>query len=450
MAASSAGAWSWNTRTNESSWDERFHAMYDFPPEDPRTFDAWVARLHAGDRPRVLARIAEMLRTPGDDEWNMEYRAVSPDRGVLWMQGLGRAERAVDGEIESISGINLDITERKRAEEKTRESEEQLRLFFDSAPAAVAMVDRDMRYLAASRRWLQDYGLVDDVIGRCHYDVFPEIPESWKAIHERCLAGAVEASEEDPFERTDGSIQWLKWQVHPWRTAGGEVGGLIMMSEDLTPTRKWIKTQEILIEELQHRTRNLISVVEAIARQTMATTGSVEAFMTEFTTRLAGLSRVQGLLSRSDRDPITVGTLVRMELEAVGPQTTSSRTRIDGPNVRVRKRSAQMLALAFHELATNAQKYGALANDDGRLAVSWAIERNANDRASLAVEWVETGIKQRLDLAAPQRCGYGRTLIEKGLPYALSAQTTFELSEHTFRCAIRLPLEDEINGGAGG
>jgi PAS domain S-box-containing protein len=307
-----------------------------------------------------------------------------------------------------------------------------------------------MKYLAVSRRWLQDYGLVDDVIGRSHYDVFPEIPERWKAIHGRCLSGAVEASEEDPFERADGSIQWIKWQVHPWRTAGGEVGGLIMMSEDFTETRGWIKTQEILIEELQHRTRNLISVVEAIARQTMATTGSVEAFMTEFTTRLAGLSRVQGLLSRSDREPITVGTLVRMELEAVGPETTSSRTRIEGPTVRVRKRSAQMLALAFHELVTNAQKYGALASDEGRLAVCWAIDKCANDRVFLAVDWLETGIKQRLDRAAPQRCGYGRTLIEKGLPYALSAQTSFELTEQTFRCTIRLPLDDDNNGGAGG
>lgn len=450
MAASSAGAWSWNARTNESSWDDRYHAMYDFSAEDPRTYEAWVARIHSEDRPRVLARLTEMMQTPEDDEWNMEFRAVSPTRGVLWMQGIGRAERSADGRIVSLSGINLDITDRKRAEEKIRESEAQLRLFFDSAPAAVAMFDRDMKYIAVSRRWLQDYSLVDDVIGRSHYDVFPEIPERWKAIHRRCLAGAVEASEEDRFERADGSIQWLKWQVHPWRTAGGEVGGLIMMSEDFTETRKWIQTQALLIEELQHRTRNLISVVEAIARQTMASTGSVDEFMSEFTTRLAGLSRVQGLLSRSDREPITIGALVRMELEAVGPEANSSRTWIAGPDVRLRKRSTQMLALAVHELATNAQKYGALASDEGRLAVTWDIDRTANDQTCVALEWLETGIKQRLDRAAPARCGYGRTLIERGLPYALSAQTVFELGDHTFRCAIRLPLEEESNGGSGG
>lgn len=449
MEASSAGAWSWNARTNESTWDDRYHAMYDFADDEPRSYEAWVERIHPEDRPRVMARLKHLLGTPGDDEWNVEFRAVSPRRGILWMHGLGRAVRAADGQVLSLTGINIDITARKRNEEKIRESEEQLRIFFESAPAAVAMFDRDMKYLAVSRRWMEDYGLVEDVIGRSHYDVFPEIPERWKEIHRRCLAGAVEVSEEDKFERADGSIQWLKWQIHPWRTATGEVAGIIMMSEDITEIRAGLERQELLIAELQHRTRNLISVVEAIARQTMASTDSVEGFMSEFTTRLAGLSRVQGLLSLSDREPITIGRLVHMELEALGARASWPRTTIDGPEVRLRKRSVQTLALCIHELTTNAQKYGALASDRGRLSVQWEIDRSAASRPCLALEWVETGIKDRLDRASSQRCGYGRTLIEQGLPYALSAKTVFELGEDTFHCAIRVPL-DEISGDAGG
>jgi PAS domain S-box-containing protein len=449
MAASSAGAWSWNARTNQSTWDDRYHAMYDFAPAEPRTFDAWASRIHPADRARVLGRLNEITRTPGDDEWNVEFRAVSPSRGVVWMQGLGRAVRDAEGQVSCLTGINLDITERKRAEEKIRQSEEQLRLFFDSAPAAVAMVDRDMRYLAVSRRWLRDYGLTGDVIGRSHYEVFPEIPERWKEVHRRCLAGAVEVSEEDRFERADGSVQWLKWQIYPWRTSDGGVGGLTLLTEDITETKGWIESQEMLIAELQHRTRNLISVVEAIARETMATTGSIDGFMAEFTTRLSGLSRVQGLLSRSDREPVTIGALVRMEIDAVAPGRISSRVKVEGPDVRLRKRSVQILALAIHELATNAQKYGALASDEGRLSVRWVLDRDVDDRALLALEWLETGIEQRLDRAAPRRCGYGRTLIERGLPYALSARTSFELEEHTLRCSIRLPLDERTGEVAG-
>jgi two-component system CheB/CheR fusion protein len=205
-----------------------------------------------------------------------------------------------------------------------------------------------------------------------------------------------------------------------------------------------LESQEVLIGELQHRTRNLISVVEAIARETMATTGSVDAFMAEFTTRLAALSRVQGLLSRSERHPITIGALLGMELGAVGAAVESPRVTVSGPEVQLRKRSVQTLALAIHELATNARKYGALANDTGQLEVRWNVEPCGVEGCScLVLEWRETGTKQRLDRAAPRRCGYGRTLIEQGLPYALSAQTEFELEDDTFRCSIKLPLEPE-------
>jgi PAS domain S-box-containing protein len=111
----------------------------------------------------------------------------------------------------------------------------QLRLFVDQAPSAIAMFDRDVRYIAVSRRWLRDYGIDhQDVIGRCHYEVFPEISGEWRAIHQRCLRGEVLAREEDPFLRADGSLQWLRWEVRPWRDDAGLIGGLVMFSVDLT------------------------------------------------------------------------------------------------------------------------------------------------------------------------------------------------------------------------
>jgi PAS domain S-box-containing protein len=114
-------------------------------------------------------------------------------------------------------------------------SDHCLRLFVEHAPAAIAMLDREMRYLAVSRRYLVDYRLHEtDVIGRCHYDVFPEIPERWKEVHRRCLAGAVEKNDEEPFARADGRTDWVKWEIHPWRTEAGDVGGLMMFTEVVT------------------------------------------------------------------------------------------------------------------------------------------------------------------------------------------------------------------------
>ncbi len=129
--------------------------------------------------------------------------------------------------------IRADI-ERARAEAALRTREGQLGLFIDHAPAALAMFDPQMRYLAVSRRWLEDYGLQAPVLGRSHYDVFPEIGSRWREVHRRCLGGATERCDEDRFDRADGTTQWLRWEVLPWRAATGAIGGIVIFSEDIT------------------------------------------------------------------------------------------------------------------------------------------------------------------------------------------------------------------------
>ncbi len=128
---------------------------------------------------------------------------------------------------------------RERVEEALRESEERLRLFIGHTPVALAMLDRQMRYLYFSRRWLSDFNLGDrDLTGLSHYEVFPEIPEYWKAAHRRALSGEVAQAESDRFERADGSVQWLHWEVRPWRDRTGEVAGVVIFSEDVTERKQ--------------------------------------------------------------------------------------------------------------------------------------------------------------------------------------------------------------------
>jgi PAS domain S-box-containing protein len=138
------------------------------------------------------------------------------------------------GERYAISTMQ-DITERRQAEAALRESEARLRLFIEHAPAAIAMFDRDLRYLAVSRRFISDYRLpADEIIGRAHYDIFPEIPERWRDIHRRCLAGAIERADDDPFPRADGTLDWVRWEIRPWREPSGEIGGILLFSEVVT------------------------------------------------------------------------------------------------------------------------------------------------------------------------------------------------------------------------
>lgn len=173
-----------------------------------------------------------------------------------------------------------------RVEQSLRESEAKLRLFIEHAPAALAMFDADMRYLFASRRWLTDHCLEwSDVVGKSHYEVFPESPERWKEIHRRGLAGAIEKGDEDAFVRLDGRIDWLRWEIRPWYKDGGAVGGIVAMSEDIT--------QEI---ETRQALRKLSLAVEQSPNSVIITdlNGRIE-YVNEAFTRVTGYGREEAV-----------------------------------------------------------------------------------------------------------------------------------------------------------
>jgi two-component sensor histidine kinase len=236
---------------------------------------------------------------------------------------------------------------------------------------------------------------------------------------------------------------WFQSRAVPVRDATGSIREWLGTSTDIDHLRGLQEQQHVMVAELQHRTRNLIAVVTSIAQETLVQTGPGEAFVGKFHDRLSALSRVQGLLSRSTEAPITIDAVVRMELEALGvgePHAT-----LEGPPVPLRASMVQTLALALHELATNARKYGALATLQGSLAVSWftrSADASAVHNLWLVLDWRETGAPPIL--RGPERAahrGYGRELIEDALPFALGARTRFELDEQGVRCRIELPLD---------
>jgi two-component sensor histidine kinase len=175
----------------------------------------------------------------------------------------------------------------------------------------------------------------------------------------------------------------------------------------------------------------------------LAQTGPGQTFVAQFQDRLAALSRVQGLLSRATEAPVTIEALVRMELAALG--VGEPRAVLNGPPVSLRPSLVQTLALALHELATNARKYGALSTPRGALLISWSTcDENAGSARGLwlVLDWWEIGpdlIDRGSDRA--EHRGYGRELIEEALPFALGARTRFELAEGGVRCRIELPLD---------
>src|SRR6266550_3853390 len=245
--AACIGTFDWNIRTGVNTWTPELEAMYGLPPGGfGGTQTAFENLVHPDDRAGVIKLVDAAMKSgqPTKDEW----RVVWADGSVHWIAGCWQVFMEASGEPSKMIGVNVDVTERKLAEEARLEvnraleaqaallqsREELLKIFVKNVPAAVAMLDRDMRYLQVSDRWCTDYlrGRTQ-ILGRSHYEIFPDIPDRWKQLHRRALAGETLRAEEDRWDR-EGGTTWLRWEIRPWQNLDGLPGGVVIFSEDIT------------------------------------------------------------------------------------------------------------------------------------------------------------------------------------------------------------------------
>jgi PAS domain S-box-containing protein len=187
----------------------------------------------------IVNHVIAQLQGGADSLPPSENRNYTKDGSVIYCKWYSSAIRDKEGNITSYLSLVSDMSRQRFVEQNLSEREEQLRLFIEHSPAALAMFDTEMRYIVYSHRWLTDYNLGErDLTGKTHYEVFPTVPQHWKDIHQRCLRGAIEKNDEDLFEREDGSIDWVKWEVHPWYKGSGEIGGIIMFTEVITQQKE--------------------------------------------------------------------------------------------------------------------------------------------------------------------------------------------------------------------
>jgi PAS domain S-box-containing protein len=174
---------------------------------------------------------------------------------MVWLKSNGRGFFDADGRLLRVIGIVADVSDQKLAEEELRASEERLMIFVKNVPAGVAMLDRDMRYLQVSDRWCSDYlpGRAQ-ILGRSHYEIFPDMPDRWKEVHRRALQGETLRADEDRWDGQDGT-HWARWEVRPWKTAEGAVGGILIFAEDITHRKQ-------MEEALSGMTRKLVEAQE--------------------------------------------------------------------------------------------------------------------------------------------------------------------------------------------
>ncbi|HJW26584.1 MAG TPA: PAS domain S-box protein [Rhodocyclaceae bacterium] len=233
QAVARTGSWRIDVEGKALHWSLEAHRIFGIPPGTPLTYDTFLAAVHPEDREYVDRMWQAALQGA---PYDLVHRVVA-DGQVKWVRERGELEVDREGRLVGGYGSCQDVTELQAVQAALRSSEARLALFIENAPVALAMVDREMRYLAVSRRWRTDYCLEGrDLAGVCHYDAL-DIPDAWKLNHRRALAGATVSNSGDPLDLADGSRKWIRSEIHPWHDSAGEVGGLIIFTEDITAAK---------------------------------------------------------------------------------------------------------------------------------------------------------------------------------------------------------------------
>jgi PAS domain S-box-containing protein len=260
-------AYEWDAATDLITRSSESAHILGINETEPITGQEVLAKVHPDDRERLKDAVAAL--SPEKPYLHLSYRMIRPDNTAIWVERSSRAHFDGRGTLLRIIGMVADITDRKRAEEAVlemnraleaqasllRSREELLRVFVKNVPVAVAMLDRDMRYLQVSDRWRTDYlpGRAE-ILGRSHYEIFPDMPERWKEVHRRALQGETLRADEDRWDGQDGP-RWARWEVRPWMTAQSDVGGILILAEDITHRKK-------MEEELSDMSRKMIESQE--------------------------------------------------------------------------------------------------------------------------------------------------------------------------------------------
>ena len=271
------------------------------------------ADLFPPEQARMLRQIDLSILASGETRTGEEQLSLpgQPDAVFLATKGLVRDAR---GERIGVFGISRDITERSRQQRLLAESRAQLRTFVEQAPISVAMFDRDMCYLAASQRWRASFGLASsDLVGVSHYTLLPDLPERWRELHARGLAGEHLQSDMDLWERSDGQRQWLRWAIQPWQDERGEVGGIIIVTDDLTAQMRLLDQQRIAAVALEAADAIVITDAHSIVQQVNSAYCEITGYSRE-----EAIGRRQGDLVRSGKQGAEFYRAMWSELATVG------------------------------------------------------------------------------------------------------------------------------------
>ena len=351
-----------------------------------------------------------------------------------------RPYRTVDNVIDGVVITFIDITERKAAEVELAERERRFRALVEASSQIVWTTNAEGEAEEDSPSWRaftgqtfeqwKGFGALDAV--------HPDDRQRTAALWKKALAEKTPIHNEYRLRNASGDWRWTAARAVPLMV-DGTVTGWVGMNLDITERKRAETQNELLLHELNHRVKNTLATVVAIAQQTIKTSPSPEDFRQTFLTRIVALSNTHNLVTRAGWRPVALKALVEMELAPFQIDKHQPRWSMAGEDILLEPGTALALGLALHELSTNAAKYGALSAPSGRIEVTWRIA-NASDGRRLHLTWNEAGGPR---VIPPKRKGFGTRLIEDGLTHELEGIVHIDYDPAGVRCTIAIPLPPE-------
>jgi len=342
--------------------------------------------------------------------------------------------------VERVAERTWEAVERARAELALRDSEVRFQQFGKASAAGLWIRDATnltMEYVSPAMGTI--YGVrPEDLLGdvaKWAALLVPEDRDGALGHVESARQGKAGVHEFRIRRQSDQSFRWIRSTDFPLEQDGhvGRIGGI---AEDVTDAKLAVQHQAILLAELQHRVRNIMAMIRSMANRTADGSLSVREYRELLEGRLLALVRVQALLMREANAGGSLQSILESEISAQAD--SAGQYELNGPEIMLPPKMVEVLTLAFHELATNALKYGALSVSSGRLAVTWHL-LDRRGRTWLALDWSETGAPPR---APPERRGFGSELIEKRIPYELKGSGRLSFEPDGVRCHMELPLQE--------
>ena len=399
-----------------------------------------IAILAAPDRENEMPAILKRIRR-GEKIEHFETVRRRKDGSLIDISLTVSPIHDQKGRIVGASKIARDITENKRAEQALLESEERFRKLANTVPDIVWTAAPDGTITFVNDRWFHFRGLTqgENTLNWPEPELHPDDRQRCIERWNRALREETRYEIEARIQRYDGEYRWFLIRAVPVRNAGGRIAIWIGSTTDIHDQKRAEEHQRRLTAELSHRVKNMLAVVQVLAERSGSKATTVDECLEAFRGRLQALSGAHNALLTGDWKWASLTSLVQTALEPY--LGDSDRIRLDIPDLQLKPEAALTLALGFHELATNAAKYGALSSPTGRISLTAHVQ-SAENGEELRIVWQENGGPA---VEPPAVAGFGTTMLTQALEYQHEGRAELDWRKEGLVCRLTLPLAQGEN-----